>query len=108
MRTLRGELAEVKRCSEAVEEKRAVELKSLASKKVELLAKLKEMEVELAKIQAESFSSFEEGYVVCLAWFSTSGAEVEKHTFAVYVEELQAKMTHDGSGSSNIPANGGV
>lgn len=64
--------------------------------------------MEMAKVQAESFSSFEEGYGACLAHFSASGVDVEKHTFGIYLEDLQAKMVKDGSGSSNQPANEGV
>lgn len=33
---------------------------------------------------------------------------MEKHTFGIYLEDLQAKMVKDGSGSSNQPANEGV
>lgn len=108
VKNLQSELAEVKRCSVVAKEKHAAELKTLSSEKIGLQARLEEMEEELAKVQAESFNSFEEGYGVCLARFSASGIEVEKHTFSAYLEDLHAKLARDGSGSSNHPANEGV
>lgn len=92
----------MKKSFEDAKEKHSEELKPVTLEKDEAQTKIKEMEMKLVQVQMESLRSFEKAYGVCLGRFSDSGVEVEKHTFAAYLSDLQAKMGNGGSGSPTV------
>lgn len=104
VKTLKGELLEVKNAFKASEERYNESLRSVSLERDEAVAKLGGVEATLAKVQSESLKSFEDGYGVCLDRLAAGGIDVGEHSFAAYLGDMQAMIGGGGSGSSNHPA----
>lgn len=76
---------------------------SLVAEKAELVAKLDDLGVELARYQAESLKSFEDVYGESMNRFTGAGFDVKEHGFGNYLADQQGKVEVGKTGSSNHP-----
>lgn len=103
VKDLKSEVCGLKAALDASREEIAMKEKSWISDKSDLVAKLDETHGQLARSQAESFKSFEEGYGECVARFAGVGVDVKGHSFECYLADLQNKVSGGGTGSSSRP-----
>lgn len=71
--------------------------------KAGIIAKLDEMTDQLARCQAESLKSFEEGYGQCVIRFAGAGVDVKGHDFESYLGDLQDEVEVGKTRSSGHP-----
>lgn len=81
----------------------AVKEEAWIAEKADLIAKLDDFGVQMARCQAEALKSFEEGYGECLGRLSGVGVDVKDHGFDSYLVDIQSKVDTGKTGSSGHP-----
>lgn len=106
VKTLQGDLSSLNEAFEVAKGEFSVKELTLTGEKQELTVKLEESVKDFDRVQAQSLSSFEEGYRECYARFSAGGYDLKENNFEAYLVDLHNKM--GSGGSSNHPGEDGV
>lgn len=84
------------------EECLANKMDSWMDERTTLMAKLEDLTAQLTKCQAESLSSFEEGYGESVGRLAKFGIDVTGHTFECYLADVSKKDEVGKTGSSDV------
>lgn len=102
VKSLKSENVDLKKAVKTSEENLVKGVEAWAAERTEFITKLDALAAQLAKCQAESLSSFEEGYGESIARLARFGVDVKDHGFDRYLADL-AKKNEDGkTGSSEV------
>lgn len=102
VKSLKLENVDLKKAVKTSEENLVKGVEAWAAERAEFITKLDALAAQLVKCQAESLSSFEEGYGESVARFARFGIDVKDHGFDRYLADL-AKKNEDGkTGSSEV------
>lgn len=103
VKDLKLKIANLKVAANVIKEEYVGMENSWIAAKADLVSKLDDLGAQLARCQAESLKSFEEGYEECYTRLAGVGIDVNSHTFDCYLADLQGKVENGGTGSSNHP-----
>lgn len=97
---LQSEMSVLRTSLEVSEKNLAKGTEAWTAEKAELVSKLDDLSAQLSKCQAESLSSFEDGYGESVARFARFGFDVKDHGFDHYLADLSKKNGVGKTGSS--------